>query len=872
MKLPGSSQKPHTPPFTSSFVPHQFSSTLFAVSPARIAAVFEAHRKRSLERRMFIVHCALGVLALVIVARLIELQIVKGRDYLEIAQSQQFGGVRLPAKRGEILARNSKTDETSILATNATLDMAYVDPVVTDDPAFVAETLADILLTEEIHRSCSAGQRSCPSELFRFYGAAFDPLQRVRSLLTGALLEPVPEELRLLPSAERLDITEMRRQFARALESRIKEKRVTFVPLLYGATKVQMQQVRALNITGVDVSEDAKLIFANPESVAQLQVPAIARRLAEPLDLDEELLRSYLRSRPLRYVAVMGKLAPEVSSALRERLLQSLDETRARRRLAPHREAAQQIEDPLRSIALIPQHWRFYPDGAVASHVVGFLNSDAEAQYGIERTFNPTLRGQEGLIATVSDLQGGQILTADQRIINPKDGSTIVLTIDRYVQEKVEQLLSDAIERFDAESAQAIVMDPYTGRIIAMANAPLFNSNNYGDVYEREPILINEGQRKQIIVELYHPDTRSFILRAYIDDLFTPEGRAQFTEEKQKELAALEELYDLKDIVRYYQSIGEHHRREIFPTDRPDIWLKYRNAIGVGAYLNRTIQEIYEPGSVMKPVTMAVAIDQGEVTPGDIYNDTGPVKVDEYTIKNALNRYYGKMTMTNCLEFSINTCMTTVSQKLGRKLFHRSLERFGFGSVTGIELEDELPGELSPWRKWSNALLATASYGQGISSTPLQMIAAYTALANGGKLMRPTIIDSIIARDGEVEKILPRVVDQVITPESSDTITAMLVSSMNLGFAKVAKVKGYRMAGKTGTSQIAGPGGKYETGTGSTIASFAGYAPIPHPKFLILVKFDRPTKDIYGAQTAAPVFREIAAFLFKYYGIPPNEA
>jgi cell division protein FtsI/penicillin-binding protein 2 len=841
------------------------------VTPARIAAVFEAHRKRSFERRMVVVHLVLGVLALIVVARLMELQVVKGRAYLDLAQAQHFGGVRLPAKRGEILSRNSKTEDTSILATNATLDMVYVDPVITDEPTLIAETLADILVTSEAHAVCSAGEQACPRELFPYYGSAFDPLLRVRALFTGALLEPVPEDLRLPPSVDETDMTEVRRQFARAIESRIREKRVTFVPLLYGATKVQMQQVQGLSIPGVKVAEDAKLIYANPEDVAQLQVPAIARRLAGPLEIDEEVLRGYLRSRPLRYVSVMHRLPPEVSTKLRERMLQSLEETRQKRKAAPSREAAQQIEDPLRSVALIPEHWRFYPDGSVGSHVVGFLNSTGEAQYGVERTFNPTLRGQEGLIATVSDPQGGQILTADQRIIDPKNGSTIILTIDRFVQEKVEQLLDEAVKRFDAESAQAIVMDPYTGRIIAMANAPLFNSNNYGDVYEKEPMLLEEGKRKQIIVELYHPDTLAFVVRCYVDDLFTLEGRNAFSEEKRAEISALEELYDLHDIVRYYLLIGEHHRREIFPTERPDVWLKYKNNIGVGAYLNRGIQEIYEPGSVMKPVTMGIAIDQGEVVPGDIYDDEGPVKVDEYTIKNALNRYYGKVTMTNCLEFSINTCMTTVSAKLGRKLFHRNLERFGFGRVTGIELEDELPGDMLPWRKWSNALLATAAYGQGVSATPLQMITAYTALANGGKIMRPTIIDSIVGSDGTTEEIAPRVVDQVITPETSDTITSMLVSSMNLGYAKVAKVKGYRMAGKTGTSQIAGPGGKYESGTGSTIASFAGYAPIPHPKFLILVKFDRPRRDIYGAQTAGPVFRDIAAFLFKYYGIPPNE-
>ncbi len=455
--------------------------------------------------------------------------------------------------------------------------------------------------------------------------------------------------------------------------------------------------------------------------------------------------------------------------------------------------------------------------------------------------------------------------------MDPRDGDTIVLTIDRFVQKRVETIMDEAVKQFEADSGQAIVMEPDTGRIIAMVNAPLFDSNDYGNVYEKEPIILDAGKQHGVVVELYHPETNEFIVRAYMSDLFMAEGRQALSEHTKKRLEEVEQFYSLRDIARYYLYIGENSRREIFPTARPEVWLKYRNNIGVGVYLNRAIQEIYEPGSVMKPITMAIALDQGEVAPSDTYDDTGPVEVDEYTIRNALNTYYGTVTMTNCLEFSINTCMTSVSTKLGRKLFHRMITRFGFGRITGVELEDELPGEVLPWRKWSNALLATAAYGQGISATPLQVVTAFAALANGGRLLKPTIVDSIIRSDGTVEVTKPRVIDQVITPETSDTITAMLVSSVAHGFAKVAKVPGYRIAGKTGTSQIAGPGGRYEAGTGSTIPTFAGYAPVDHPKFVILVKFDRARKDIYGSKTAGPVFKEIAAFLFKYYGIPPDD-
>jgi len=832
--------------------------------------ISETQRKRSLNQRMVIVHGILLIALLIIVARLLELQIFRGNDYRALAQSQHFGGVVLPARRGEVLSRNSKTGEASILATNTTLDLVYVDPLITDNPSLVAETLSDILVTDAFHQLCVNGNDLCPRELTQYYAAAFDPLDRVQHLQSGSLLEPLRGDFPSARAEDLPDLTEVRRLFARSIEDKISEKRVTYVPLVYGATKIQMDEVQQLGVTGVEVSQDQYLIYADPENINQLNLASIARRLSGPLEMDSETLENLLRSRPLRYVPVMNRLPPELSLKIQDRLLQSFEETVAKKQEAPTRAIADQIQDPLRSIALIPEHWRFYPDSTLGSHVIGFLNPQQEAQYGVERTFDPQLRGQEGLISAVSDLQGRQIVTGDQTIINPKDGDTIVLTIDRFVQKKIETLLDETVKRFDADSAQVIVMDPVTGKIIAMVNAPLFDSNNYGTVYDKEPIFMDEKRQSEIVVELYHPETNEFIVKAYYDDVFTEGGRELLSPEKLEMINNVMSLYDLEDVARYYMYIGENSRREIFPTNRKDVWLKYRNNLGVGAYLNRTIQEIYEPGSVMKSVTMAIAIDQGEVTPSDMYDDTGPVRIDEYTIKNALNTYYGKVNMTNCLEYSINTCMTFVSEKLGKKLFHRMLERFGFGRITGVELDDELPGAILPWRQWSNALLATASYGQGVSSTPLQMITAYSALANGGRLIKPTIIDSVIHNDGTVEKKPTVVIDQVITPETSETITAMLVSSVNNGFAKVARVDGYRIAGKTGTSQIAGPGGKYETGTGSTIATFAGYGPVPDPRFMILVKFNRPRKDIYGSQTAGPVFGEIAKFLFEYYGIAPT--
>ncbi len=816
----------------------------------------------------------IGVLlffVLLIVARLLELQIVRGKEYREAAQSQHFGNVELPAKRGDVLGVSSKTNERTILATSVTLDLVYVDPLVVDDPRLVANTLAEALVTPEFHALCSSGSADCPRELVHLYAPAFDPIELEKFRQTGALLEPLPFGGKPPPAALKLpNVVQARDTFAQEIEDRISQKQVTFVPLKYGATKVEMKAVEALHIPGVAIVPEQELIYADPETINQSLLGEFSEKLAAALHADPTDIRRSLRSRSLRYIPVMRKLPIALSRKILELKTASAKATLEAQK--SDKKSAQQAElkYPLRSVALIAEHWRNYPDSTLGSHVIGFLNPAGEPQYGVERTFDPQLRGQKGSIRAVSDPSGGQILRSEQTIADPRDGDTVILTIDRTIQKEVENILAAAVEKFKADSGQAVVMDPQTGRVLAMANAPLFNSNNYTAVNDKETLRIDAAGREKLAVEVFDPQTNARVVTAYMPQVFTASGRLTLTEKTRAALVDLEKLYDIRDLTRYYVFVSDTIKREIFPTKNPDIWLKFRNNLGIGAYLNRAVQEIYEPGSVLKAITMAIAIDQGEVTPTTMYDDVGLVRVDEFPIDNNDHKHYGRVTMTNCIEFSINTCMTDIAFKLGAKLFYGALARFGFGQITGIELEDELPGVLHPWRDWARSELATKSFGQGISATPLQVITAWAPLANGGKLLKPTILDSIIHEDGTVEKTEPKVIDQVITKKASETMTAILVSSANNGFAKAGKPDGYRVAAKTGTSQIAGPGGKYETGTGSTVATFAGYGPPENAKFLILVKIDRPKNAIHGATAAAPVFKDIAAFLFRYYDIPPQ--
>ena len=449
--------------------------------------------KRLLVRRLFVLHAVLSLFLLLIIARLTDLQIVRGGQFRETARAQHFGGVVLPARRGEILGLNSKTDETAILATNTTLDLVYVDPLVVDDPVLVADTLAQVLVTEEVHRFCQEGAPQCPRELIPFFAEMYDPLAFVRRLQSGALLERLPTTLVGYRSSNivLMDLSELRRRFARDIENRISEKHVTFVPLKYSATKVEMEEISRMSAPGIDVGFDRYLVSADPERVPQSRISDISRQLASILKLDPLLIEQSLRSRPLRYVPIMRRLSPALSLKIKALKVRSFKDVSRQRSNARSREEVEKLKDPLRGIALLPEHWRYYPDGTIASQVVGFLNANQEPQYGIERTFNSQLRGQEGLISTVSDPMGGQILTAEQRIVDPQDGDTVILTIDPSIQKEVERILEEGIERYQANSAQAIVMDPFTGKILAMANAPLFNRNGYGGVYEKVPLFIS---------------------------------------------------------------------------------------------------------------------------------------------------------------------------------------------------------------------------------------------------------------------------------------------------------------------------------------------------------------------------------------------
>jgi cell division protein FtsI (penicillin-binding protein 3)/stage V sporulation protein D (sporulation-specific penicillin-binding protein) len=332
--------------------------------------------------------------------------------------------------------------------------------------------------------------------------------------------------------------------------------------------------------------------------------------------------------------------------------------------------------------------------------------------------------------------------------------------------------------------------------------------------------------------------------------------------ERQKEFGAVSASLIILD-----PATGEIRTMCSMPDFDPN---EYNKVDSVDVYNNTSIFTAYEPGSVFKPIVMAAALNEKLVKPETTFFDAGYRDgFCQKPIKNAGEKSYGTQNMTGVLENSINTGMVFVAEKLGKEKMISYLEDFGFGTRQGIELDSEVPGTIEALDEKKgdkiDCYAATASFGQGITATPLQLVSAYAALINGGVLYKPYIVEQVRYADGKVERFYPREVRRVIDNSASALISGMMVSVVDSGHATLAAVKGYYVGGKTGTAQIAGKGGY----TQETNHTFLGFAPVENPKFVMLVKFEKPARA-WADGTTAPVFGELAKFILQYYQVPPG--
>ena len=420
---------------------------------------------------------------------------------------------------------------------------------------------------------------------------------------------------------------------------------------------------------------------------------------------------------------------------------------------------------------------RYYPNDALAANVIGFVGTDDEGLDGVEQALDPLLKGEVREERLTVDGQRRPILDsifAGRRVYGSDYCKTVSLTIDSTIQFMVEQELDRAMAENNPDSITAIVMDPKTGEILAMASRPSYNPNRFWE----------------------------------------------------------------------------------YPQEN---------------WKNRAVSFIYEPGSTFKAVIAGAALQEGIVTPNQVFFDPGYVMVSGRRIQNWSNESYGVVTFTDIVKKSLNTGFAQVGLSLGAEKMMHYTRVFGFGERTGIDLPGEEEGILFNADDMRDSDIATTAIGHSIAVTPLQLVTAMAAIANGGTLMHPYIVREIRNPDGSVyEERTPREIRRVLEPTVDRTLIGLLEQVVASGGGKKAGVKGYRIAGKTGTAQKI----RRETAgylEGRYIASFCGFAPVEDPIFTVLVMIDDPRGgDFYGGQIAAPVASRIFTQLLRYAHVEPS--
>ncbi|MCK9430601.1 MAG: penicillin-binding protein 2, partial [Candidatus Omnitrophica bacterium] len=478
-------------------------------------------------------------------------------------------------------------------------------------------------------------------------------------------------------------------------------------------------------------------LYAEANTIKDRDKENIIEKLLPILGVD----RAYLRDRLYRkksFIWLARKLPPEKSEAIKALKLKGL--------------------------GFMKETKRIYPNSYLASHIIGFSGMDNVGLEGIERDFNKYLKGTAGWAIFLRDARQKK-LDIWEKMVLPVDGQDLVLTIDEVIQYIAERELDKAFKTFHAKGASIIVMDPHTGRILAMASRPSYDLNDYSSAN--------------------------------------------------------------KDSMR-----------------------------------NRSICDLFEPGSVFKIVTASAALEEKKITEEDkIFCENGSYKVGGHILHD--HRSHGVLTFREVIEESSNIGTVKVAQLLGADTVYKYLKDFGFGSKLGIDLSGEISGMIKPPRAWSKTSISAIPIGQEVGVTALQLASAISVIANGGQLMKPYVIDSVRDEQGRIIKQnKPVLIRKVISVDTAMRIKKILTGAVEEGTGKLAKVSGFSAAGKTGTAQKLEPNGAYSHS--KFVASFIGFAPAEDPLLAIVVTVDEPHPYYFGGVVAAPVFQKVAGDAIRY--------
>lgn len=491
------------------------------------------------------------------------------------------------------------------------------------------------------------------------------------------------------------------------------------------------------------VSVEVESLYARPRLIDNHRV--VAERLAPILGVPPREIENLLQS-PKPFVWLQRKLSPSQAEAIRELKIEGID--------------------------FLKESQRFYPNMELAGQVIGFAGLDTQGLEGIEREYDRILRGTPRKIYVDRDARGGRVFVEGIQNPDQTQGYDVVLTIDKNIQYIVERELEAAVAMGQAKGGVAVVMDPFTGDVLAAATVPRFNPNRYAD----------------------------------------------------------------------------------FP---PDTWR------------NRTVTDVFEPGSTFKSFLVAAALEERVVRPNDqFFCENGAYRIANKVIHDV--HAYGWLDVASIIKHSSNIGASKIGQQLGREQLYKYVKRFGFTQPTGIQFPGEQPGFIPGLSSCSEHTQSTISFGHSITVTPLQLVTAYSAIANGGLLMRPNLVKRIVDATGmTVQEIAPLVRCRVVSEETAATMRSILQQVVAPGGTGTrAAVPGFAVAGKTGTSQKLDQG---EYSRSKVVASFAGFVPADDPRITVLVMIDEPQKMKYGGEIAAPAFSKMAQAILNYLNIAPRQ-
>lgn len=502
---------------------------------------------------------------------------------------------------------------------------------------------------------------------------------------------------------------------------------------------------------------------------------ALIDRAGEPLALSMESQSVYVRPHRIQDADRVSQNLAQILNLRAAEVKQKVSSEKPfvwvkRQISSPEAEKIQALN--LDGIGMFFEPNRHYPQGQLAGQLIGFVGRDSEGLEGLELKYNDFIRGETGSSVTERDALGRRVLVQGMEGLQIPPGSDVHLTLDTAIQNMAEKELEASIVKYRAKAGVAIVVEPHTGEVLALANYPSFDPNNY----------------------------------------------AKQTAEQRR---------------------------------------------------NRAVTDSFEPGSTFKTILAATALEEGIVGKDDLfYCEMGKYPFAGRVIHDTHPQ--GWLSFAKILQVSSNIGFTKVAEKVKRERYFKYIEKFGFGKVTGLDVPGEVPGLLRRAESWASIDLATHAFGQGISTTPMQLVMAYAAIANGGFLMRPFVTRRVISPGGEVlVENQPHVVRRVISEKTAKLLASILKDVTNEGgTGTMANIEGFEVAGKTGTAQKADPAhGGYSK---KRVASFVGFVPANNPRLVALVLIDEPESQVYGGVVAAPVFRNLVQGALRRLAVAPQ--